>query len=121
MNSKREFKAPGIMYDDQRAEEFTNEIIESDPAMWKKLGYQIQPTWALPKMLKLFRENKIEKDDQIVFQTDVISSSMAQQKVATDWSSALKSGFDLLELKWPEKAFNSLGINLENLPQVVGP
>jgi sugar (pentulose or hexulose) kinase len=121
MNSKREFKAPGIMYDDQRAEEYTNEIIESDPAMWKKLGYQIQPTWALPKMLKLFRENKIEKDDQIVFQTDVISSSMAQQKVATDWSSALKSGFDLLELKWPEKAFNSLGINLENLPQVVGP
>lgn len=120
-NKSKGLFSTAIMYDDQRAKEFTQEIIDADINLWVKLGYQIQPSWALPKTLQLFREKKINQEDLIIFQTDVISTSIAETTVATDWSSALKSGYDLINLTWPKEVFRKIGINLGNLPEVVPP
>lgn len=111
---------PGIMYDDARAAELVDEVAAADPARWERLGYRIQPSWALPKITQLARKGLLP-GSHIAHQTDVIAGAIADGPVATDWSSALKSGYDLLELCWPVEAFERLGIKAEHLPDVVAP
>jgi hypothetical protein len=31
------------------------------PDIWASLGYRMQPSWALPKLLWLLREHRVEK------------------------------------------------------------
>jgi sugar (pentulose or hexulose) kinase len=54
-------------------------------------------------------------------QPDIVAAAMTGGPVATDWSSALKSGYDLLELAWPVEAYGALGIDAATLPEVVAP
>lgn len=110
----------GVMYDDARAADLVREVAAADPARWEQLGYRIQPSWALPKITQLAREGLLP-GSHIAHQTDVVAGAITDGPVATDWSSALKSGYDLLELCWPAGAFEQLGIPAEHLPDVVAP
>ncbi len=111
---------PGIMYDDARAADLVAEVTAADPCRWERLGYRIQPSWALPKVTQLARES-LPLGSHIAHQTDVVAGDITGGPVATDWSSALKSGYDLLELCWPVDAFELLGISALHLPEVVAP
>src|SRR5260370_4273112 len=44
---------PGLMYDDTRAVEEARRVNEVGAAVWASLGYRMQPSWALPKLLWL--------------------------------------------------------------------
>lgn len=111
---------PGIMYDDARAADVVDEVAAADPERWERLGYRIQPSWALPKITQLAREG-LPRGSRIAHQTDVVAAAITGGPVATDWSSALKSGYDLLDLLWPADAFEWLGIPADCLPDVVAP
>ncbi|RFA20827.1 FGGY-family carbohydrate kinase [Subtercola boreus] len=115
----------GIMYDDARAGELSAEVAAADPGLWARLGYRIQPTWALPKILWLERNRLLDSAPEtphyVAHQADVVASALVGHRVASDWSHSLKSGYDLLEEHWPTLALQHLGIDPEVLPVVVPP
>lgn len=113
--------SPGIMYDDARAAELTGEVAAAGEALWRRLGYRIQPTWALPKIVWALRQKLLSIDHAIAHQADVVASAMIGTRVATDWSHALKSGYDTIGLDWPSAALDALGVDARRLPEVVAP
>ncbi|RFA13183.1 hypothetical protein B7R22_13900 [Subtercola boreus] len=131
--------APGIMYDDARAGALAHEVVAAAPELWKRLGFRIQPTWALPKILWLHRNgllavstelnspvagaspNSADTARFVAHQADLVASSLIGRRVASDWSHALKSGYDLLEERWPEVTLTKLGIDPTLLPEIVAP
>lgn len=113
--------SPGIMYDDARAGALGPEANEADPVRWARLGYRIQPTWALPKIAWLARSGLLSGDRWVAHQADVMAAAIVGTRVASDWSHSLKSGYDLLALEWPVGALSALGIDPTQLPSVVAP
>ena len=115
----------GIMYDDARAGALAADANAVDPHRWARLGYRIQPTWALPKIAWLAREGELGdselSDDRFVaHQPDVLAAAIIGTRVSSDWSHALKSGYDLLALEWPS-TLEALSIDASRLPDVVAP
>ena len=44
-----------LMYDDGRAQNEARAVAEAGEALWAEFGYRMQPSWALPKLLWLWR------------------------------------------------------------------
>ncbi|WP_307842487.1 FGGY-family carbohydrate kinase [Salinibacterium sp. NG253] len=114
-------QSPGIMYDDARAGSLGQEANEADPQRWARLGYRIQPTWALPKIAWLARNGMLPEGRWVAHQADVLAAAMVGTRVSSDWSHSLKSGYDLGELEWPVGALTTLGVAPAKLPEVVAP
>ena len=49
----------GLMYDDGRAVAEAEEANEKGAALWEQLSYRVQPSWALPKLVWLLRNQPI--------------------------------------------------------------
>lgn len=119
---------PGLMHDDNRAIEEARRANEVGASVWATLGYHMQPSWALPKLLWVLREyhdmlaplhTKIQEGVKLSHQTDYINRHLIGGEVPTDTSSALKTGYDLLKNTWPHEVFAQLGIPGEILPTVI--
>jgi len=110
----------GIMYDDVRGGALVDEITAADPDRWQRLGYRIQPSWAITTMVHLARSG-MAVGVRFAHQPDVVVAAMTGGPVATDWSSALKSGYDLIDLEWPTAALATLGVDAGGMPPVVAP
>ncbi len=119
---------PGLMHDDNRAIEEARRANEVGVAVWATLGYRMQPSWALPKVLWMLHEyrdvlaplhTKIQGGVKLSHQTDFINWHLIGSEVATDTSSALKTGYDLLNNTWPYEVLAQLGVPEEILPTVV--
>ncbi|WP_375001186.1 FGGY-family carbohydrate kinase [Aeromicrobium sp. CTD01-1L150] len=111
---------PAVMYDDATAATEASEVSAADPERWRGLGYRIQPSWAVAAMVRAARVG-LPAGARFAHQPDVVTAAMTGAATATDWSSALKSGYDLLELSWPEQTFAALGLPPALLPEVVAP
>ena len=111
-----------LMYDDGRAEGEAREVAEAGGALWDEFGYRIQPSWALPKLLWLWR-NRVEDPTglRLTHQNDFIQNRLAGQRIATDSSNSLKSGYDLVRQQWPHAVFAKLGLPEAIFPEVVRP
>jgi D-ribulokinase len=112
---------PGLMYDDTRAVEETKRANEAGAAVWATLGYnRMQASWGLPKLLWLLTQHRGWPDGtRLAHQTDFINRRLIGGEVATDTSNALKTGVDLINERWPDEVFASLGVPGEILPAVV--
>lgn len=109
----------GIMYDDARAAGLQESVVTADPEYWAHTGTAPQPSWAITKMAWLAKERLLSGVTQVVHQGDVVAAAMTGGPVATDWSSALKSGYDLQNQKWPSALLARIGFPENLLPQVV--
>lgn len=109
---------PGLMYDDGRARAEAAEAQEAGAALWARLGRRIQPSWALPKALRLTRGRP---GARLLHQADFINERLVGDRVATDSSHALKTGYDPLGERWPGEVFDALGLDAALLPEVVRP
>ncbi|HEY2040765.1 MAG TPA: FGGY family carbohydrate kinase [Edaphobacter sp.] len=112
---------PGLMYDDGRAREETAEVSEKGSELWNELGYRIQASWGLPKLLWLKKNGLLQPGVRLLHQNDWLHLRLSGRMLSTDSSHALKTGYDLLRSRWPEDIFDRLGIPLSTLPQVVKP
>lgn len=116
---------PALMYDDGRATDEAPQVDDAGAEVWATLGYQhMQPTWALPKLLWLLRHYPAVAGTagaRLYHQADVITSRLVGRPVATDASHALKSGYQLIEERWPAEVLDSLGVPRALLPDVVLP
>ena len=111
----------GLMYDDSRARHQARRGDEAMGEVLDRLGYRLQPSWGLPKLLWLIDSGAVPEGARLAHQCDYVNGRLLGRRVATDWSHALKSGFDLLEDAWPSAALERLGVSEDLLPPVVRP
>src|SRR5271166_3823003 len=111
---------PGLMYDDTRATDEARRANEAGAAVWASLGYRMQPSWALPKLLWLLREHRsVTSRARLAHQNDFINRRFAGHDVPSDSSNVLKTGYDLIREAWPHEVFDALGVPNQVLPAVV--
>jgi D-ribulokinase len=112
----------GLMYDDTRAVEEARRVNEVGAAVWTSLGYRMQPSWALPKLLWLLREYPdLLPGARLTHQVDFINRRLVGREVSTDSSTALKTGYELVHVTWPHEILAALGVPEEIMPGVVRP
>lgn len=115
-------RGPALMYDDSRAAQQALRAQRVGAPLWDALGYHMQPSWALPKIMWLLECGAIGAGDQVVHQSDHLLRRLTGFRVATDCSHALKTGVDLRDVSWPVEIFAELGIGAASLlPAVVLP
>ena len=111
-------RTPGLMHDDSRAGTLAAEAQEAGEALWERLCYRIQPVWALPKLLWWRDEGMLRDGARLAHQADVITANLVGHPVASDTSHALKTGYDLIGLRWPTEVLEKLNVDPEVLPSV---
>jgi len=114
-------RTPGLMYDDSRAGGLAERAQEAGATVWARLGYRIQPAWALPKLLWWREQGALGPGVRLAHQPDVVAAGLVGRPVAADSSHALKTGYDLLALEWPREVFDRLDVDPAVLPPVVAP
>ncbi|MGP4113422.1 FGGY-family carbohydrate kinase [Streptomyces sp. 4N509B] len=113
---------PGLMYDDGRAgTDAAAEAQRAGAGLWQRLGYRMQPAWALPKLLWWRDRGLLTGGVRFAHQPDVVTAALVGRPVASDSSHALKTGYDLLAERWPEAVLTRLGLDPASLPEVVRP
>jgi len=113
---------PAIMYNDTRAKEEADVINDAARAFCLRAGYKFSSSYGLPKILWI-RNHLPELFDKTAFfihATDFITGRLTGNFTTTDFSNALKTGFDLSSMRWA-RFLKSLGIPREKLPHVVKP
>ncbi len=110
----------GLMYDDTRATREAELVNTAGAERWETLGYsRMQPSWALPKLLWLLRDNRGRTGVRLAHQPDVVTRRLTGSAVAADSSHALKTGYDAIDESWPTDVLTSLGIDGDVMPPVV--
>ncbi len=108
----------GIMYDDARAADRAAECNEAGAELWAKLGYKIQGSWALPKILWLLDQGLLTEGRKVIYQGDYIAWKLAGKEINSDSSNTLKSGFDIENAQWSLDLLAQLHIPREVLTDV---
>jgi sugar (pentulose or hexulose) kinase len=103
-------RGPALMYDDARASEEAHRVQQVGQELWTSLGYRMQPSWALPKLVWLQEHGAVGLGDRVLHQADYLIEQLTGGTVATDTSTALKTGADLREVCWPDAVFDELGV-----------
>jgi sugar (pentulose or hexulose) kinase len=121
-------RTPALMYDDARAAVEAEEVAAAGADLWAALGHRMQPSWALPKLLWTLRHGPADvraaaARGELTLQhcADHLAGRLTGAPVATDWSHALKTGYDLDGGAWPAAVLEKLAIPVEVLPDVVRP
>ena len=110
-----------LMYDDARASEQAARVQRAGAGLWTTLGYRMQASWALPKVMWLIENGLVAPGDRVVHQSDHVVRRLAGESVATDTSNALKTGADLRDATWPVDLFGELGVPVTVLPELGWP
>jgi sugar (pentulose or hexulose) kinase len=112
-------RTPALMYDDARAGDLAEEAQRAGAPVWTRLGYRMQPAWALPKLLWWRDRGLLGDGARLAHQPDVVTAALVGRPVAADSSHALKTGYDLLADAWPVEVLERLRIDPAVLPPVV--
>lgn len=113
---------PAIMYNDQRSRPYVAEVRQAGEGLQERLGYQFSSSFALPKLVWLAREcpEIFAGAQRFIHATDFIVGRLSGEYGLTDYTNALKTGYDLLNDEWPP-FIEALGIPTGRLPGVVAP
>jgi len=114
--------AAALMYDDPRAGQQAAELNDLATETCQKLGYRFGASFALAKILwiKHHQPALFDRAARFVHQADYLQERLTGTMAISDWSNALKTGFDLLDCRWPEWIEKLLPAS-DKLPQVVAP
>lgn len=113
---------PAWMYNDARAAAEAAELNALAGPFCEKLGYRFNASFALAK-IRWFQGQEpdlFERTARFVHQADYIAGLLSGQAGISDYSNALKTGYDLVEEAWPAWIAQLSGVG-ERLPQVVAP
>lgn len=114
--------APALMYADQRAVSEAQVAQHTGAERWARLGLRIQPSFGLPKWAWLLTQPQIRASTaRLAHASDVVVGRLIGQLPPTDWSHALKSGYDPQRRQWATEAMQALGIPADLLPEVRRP
>ena len=113
----------GIMYNDPRAKAQAQRVHEALAAQEIKLGYKFGASFSLPRILWIHDElpEIYEKTAVFCHQADYIAGLLCGEFRTSDYSNALKTGYDLIDMRWPEEISTKLGLDISKLPKIVQP
>lgn len=121
-------RTAALMYDDARAGAEARDVAAAGADLWAALGYPMQRSWALPKLVWLLRHGPGDlRADlfagrlRLLHCADFLAERLVGGPVATDWSHALKTGYDLDNQTWPHAVLDTLGLPAATFPDVVRP
>ena len=112
----------GLMYNDPRAKAEAAIVHAAMGAHEKKLGLKFGASFSLPRVLwfKQQRPDIYEKTHTFAHQSDYLTGLLCGEYRVSDYSNALKTGYDLIDHRWPEE-ISALGIDTDKLPSIVRP
>lgn len=112
-----------LMYNDARSEPYVPAVRQVAADLEERLGYAFNASFALPKIVWLMRElpQVTERTHLFIHATDFLAGRLTGEYGLTDYSDALKTGYDLLKGEWPAFIERDLGVPLNKLPRVVAP
>ncbi len=115
---------PGLMYNDGRAVAEASRLNEIGATTLDRLGYRFNASFGLAKILWLHQQEPrvMENASLVLHQSDYLTARLADLTPAdgailTDESNSLKSGYDILDRRWPDY-LSDAGIDAGKLPGV---
>ncbi|MGH2718718.1 MAG: FGGY-family carbohydrate kinase [Actinomycetota bacterium] len=120
VDANTEPSGPALTYADQRAAAEAQLAQEAAPDAWRRIGLTIQPSFGLPKWAWLLH-NATADGVRLAHAPDVVVARLISGAAPTDWSHALKSGYDPERCEWVREAMAALGIPTAALPVVGRP
>ncbi|WP_228994440.1 FGGY-family carbohydrate kinase [Streptomyces sp. DH8] len=111
---------PALMYDDRRAAGLNAEAQRAGGARWEALGLSVGPTAALGRAVWCHRTYGAALR-HILHTPEAVGRELTGRPVPTDWSHALKTGYDARASEWPHEVLDALGLPLALLPEVGAP
>jgi D-ribulokinase len=114
---------PAVMYNDVRSRELVPEVRRAAAAVEEREGLVFDASFGLPKILWLARERPaaFSRARHFVHAADFIVGRLTGEYGVSDHTNALKTGYDVVEGRWPPFLERDLGIPLEKLPRVLPP
>lgn len=113
---------PALLYSDQRATQEAEAAQAAGATRWASLGLCVQPSFGLPKWAWLLRQPETAAAvARLAHVSDVVVAHLTGAPAPSDWSHALKSGFDPQRGEWASEALAALGIPPRLLPEVRRP
>lgn len=113
---------PAVTYADQRAVCEAEAAHRAAATRWARLGLRVQPSFGLPKWGWLLRHADIgARVSRLAHASDVLVAQLVGAPPASDWSHALKSGYDPQRREWASEALAALGIAPRLLPEILPP
>lgn len=113
---------PALTYADQRAQPEAEAAQAADPDRWAALGLRVQASFGLPKWgWLLAHDAEAGRVARLAHASDVVVGRLVGRLPPTDWSHALKSGYDPVREEWAGPALAALGIPRRLVPEVLPP
>jgi xylulokinase len=113
---------PAIMYNDGRSADEAEEINALAGAFCDRLGYRFNASFALPKILWLQRHEPevFGRAAHCIHHADFVLGRLSGNFAVSDYSNALKTGYDLVDERWPDWLDALAGVR-DRLPRIVPP
>lgn len=114
---------PAMMYRDQRAKDEATRLNDTADRLNLNLGYHFNASSGLPKLLWIQRHEPgiFARTRFFAHAGDVLVGQLTGIFQVSDWSQALKSGYDLLTEQWPVALLDAVGLPLSLFPRIVPP
>ena len=113
---------PALLYDDQRAGAEAEKAAEAGAARWEAVGFRPGATSGLAKWAWLMAQpGAAARTRRLAHASDVVVAGLTGGSPPTDWSHALKSGYDPARQEWALEALDAVGVSAELLPEVRPP
>lgn len=112
----------GLMYNDPRAKAEAAIVHAALGNHEQKLGLKFGASFSLPRVMWFLKQRPeiYERTRTFAHQTDYITGMLCGEYRVSDYSNALKTGYDLIDHRWPEE-IAGLGIDADKLPAIVRP
>ena len=112
-----------IMYSDTRASVVAEEVQAAGAELAAKLGIRFNASYGLCKLRWLQRHDPhlLARARWVLSPTDLIIGWLSGEWGQTDWTNALKWGYDVVDLRWPSFIADALHLPADKLPQVGAP
>lgn len=113
----------GIMYNDPRASAQSKRIHAELGDLEQKLGYKFSASFSLPRILWIHDEmpEVYAKTRVFAHQADYIAGMLCGEYAVSDYSNALKTGYDPIDQRWPQAFEDKLRLDPAKFPKIVAP
>jgi xylulokinase len=112
-----------MMYDDPRGGDQSGEINRAADTHLATFGFRFNASYGLAKLAWLRSRDpaRLDRAARIVHAADFVAGRLTGRWDVTDWTSALKTGYDPAAHAWPAFIGGTLRLPAEKLPRPVRP